>query len=89
MHQKKIINFADNKKRYDMNMRDKIEYVIVVLGEFARRYALTYKEAYNYIEAHRGFDVIDKSYNVEHLFSVEDAVDDVVKYCKRYGGALG
>jgi len=72
-----------------MNLRDKIEYIIVVLGEFARRHALSYKEAFNYIKAHRGFDIIDRGYNVEHLFSIEDAVDDVTKYCKRHGGALG
>lgn len=72
-----------------MNIRDKIEYVMVVLGEFARRHALTYKDAFNYIKAHRGFDLIDSGYEVEHLFSIEDAVDDITKYCKRYGGALG
>lgn len=72
-----------------MNPRDKIEYIIVVLGQFARRHTLTYKDAFNYIKAHHGFDIIDKGYSVEHLFSIEDAVSDVTKYCKRYGGTLG
>lgn len=72
-----------------MNVRDKIEYVVVVLGEFARRHALSYKEAFNYLKVHRGFDLLDNGYNVEHLFSIEDAVTDVTKYCKRYGGTIG
>jgi len=72
-----------------MDIRDKIEYVVVVLGEFARRHSLSYKDAFNYISEHRGFDIIDKGYEVEHLFSIEDAVDDLTKYCKRFGGAIG
>lgn len=62
---------------------------MIVLGQFARRHSLSYKDAFNYIKTHRGFDIIDKGYLVEHLFSIEDAVDDVTNYCKRYGGTLG
>lgn len=72
-----------------MDIKDKIEYIVVVMGEFARRHGLDYKDAFNYIRKYRGMDLLDNGYKVEHLFSIEDAVDDVTRYCKRYGGQIG
>ena len=41
-----------------------------------------------YIGTHVALAFLDKGYDVEHLFSIEDAVDDLTAYCKRQGGQL-
>lgn len=45
-------------------------------------------ESFNYLRSWKGIDFLDKGYEVGHLFSIEDAVDDLTAYCKRQGGEL-
>lgn len=70
-----------------MELKDKIEYIVVVIGEFARQHKQTLQQAYGYLKQHRGIEFLDQSYEVEHLFSIEDAVDDLTEYCHRQEGA--
>lgn len=71
-----------------MNVKDKIEYILIVIGEFARLHGLSMKDAYRYIKTYHGMEIIDDGYDIEHTFSIEDAVDDVTKYCHKYGGSI-
>lgn len=71
-----------------MVLKDKIEYILVVVGEFARVHNLSIQEAFKYLKEHRGLEIIDDGYEIEHTFSIEDAVQDLTKYCQRFGGKL-
>lgn len=68
--------------------KDKIEYTVICISEFAKKHRLTLPQASNYLKRWKGIDFIDKGYDVEHLFSIEDAVDDLTAYCQRQGGQL-
>lgn len=70
------------------NIKDKIEYIVICISEFARKHKLTLQQAYNYLKQCRGIEFLDKGYDVEHLYSIEDAVDDLTDYCHRQGGQL-
>lgn len=69
-----------------MNIKDKVEYIVIVISEFARKHSVNLQQAYNYLKRYRGIEFLNKGYDVEHLFSIEDAVDDVTAYCRRQGG---
>lgn len=69
-----------------MNIKDKVEYIVIVITEFARQHSFTLQQAYRYLKQYRGIEFLDKGYDVEHLFSIEDAVDDLTDYCRRQGG---
>ena len=71
-----------------MNVKDKIEYILIVVGEFARLHKLTMLSAFRYIKAYGGMEILDEGYNIEHTFSIEDAVADVTNYCRRNGGGI-
>ena len=71
-----------------MDIRDKIEYIIIVVGEFARINKMSMHAAYRYIKNYGGMEIIDDGYDVEHTFSIDDAVADVTNYCKRNGGSI-
>ena len=68
--------------------KSKIEYIVVCISEFANRFNLSSQQAYAYLKRYKGIDYLDEFYDVEHLFSIEDAVDDVTNMCKRNGGTL-
>lgn len=72
----------------DTTLRNKIEYIVVCISEFANRHALTFRQAFNYLDFYQGINFLDKCYEAEHQFSIEDAIDDLSEYCRRHGGAL-
>ncbi|MCM1451048.1 MAG: DUF3791 domain-containing protein [Clostridium sp.] len=63
--------------------KEKIEYIVVVVGEFARQYNISYKDAYWFIRRNNGLDLLDKGYSVEHTFSIEETIHNIHKYCTR------
>lgn len=72
----------------ETKIKDKIEFIVICISEFAKKHQLTLPQSFNYLKRWRGIDFLDKGYEVEHLFSIEDAVDDLTDYCKRQGGQL-
>lgn len=72
----------------DFNLKDKVEYIVICISEFARVHKLSMQQAFMYLKQCRGIEFLDKNYDVEHLFSIEDAVDDLTNICKRNGGVL-
>ena len=65
-----------------------IEYLICVIGAFARQFSLTNAKAYQYLREFKGLDFLTRHYGVEHTQSIEDAVEDCTIVCQRHGGAL-
>ena len=70
------------------NVKDKVEYIIILINEFARTYSLTSNQAYRYLERYKAIDFIDKHYGIAHTQRFEDVVADITAYCRRFGGAI-
>lgn len=61
----------------EKDIKDKIEYIVICISEFAKKPKLMLPESFNYLRSWKGIDFLDKGYEVGHLFSIEDAVDDL------------
>ena len=70
------------------NIKDKIEWTIIFVWEFGRKYGLTMKQAFNYLSRFNGIDFIDRHYGYVHTQSFASMVDDIAEYCHRHGGTL-
>lgn len=70
------------------NIRDVFEYIIALVNEFAKKFGLSDKQAYQYIRAHKGIDFIEQNYGIIHTLDFKEAVDGVTNYCRRFGGEL-
>lgn len=68
--------------------RNKIEYIVMLITEFAKRYKMTSQEAYRYLTRYRGFELCDIHYGIMHTLSLNDNLDSLYKYCKKNGGTL-
>ena len=86
------VNFRCSKRLKtlvtDSELKNKIEYIIAVISEFAAAHSLNTSQAYRYLERFKGIDFVNRFYNVEHTLSFEDVVEDLTAYCHRKGGAL-
>ena len=67
---------------------DILEYIIALVSEFANKFSLPEKNAYNYIYFHGGIEFIEQNYGIMHTLSFDDAVEDVATYCRKSGGEL-
>lgn len=65
-----------------------LEYIICCIGAFAERFSITNGQAYQYLQKYKGLEFLQKHYNIEHTFSIEDAVEDCANICLRHGGTL-
>ena len=70
------------------NLHDIFEYLIALINEFARKFGLSDKQAFNYINRHQGIDFVEKNYGIIHTLDFDEAVDSVAQYCRRTGGEL-
>jgi hypothetical protein len=68
--------------------RKVLAYIIACIGEFARATGLSVQEAFRYLNSHGGIDFLMEYYDVEHLLSVDDAVDDLKTVTRNAGGMI-
>jgi hypothetical protein len=69
--------------------KDKLDWTMVFIYEFGKRFGLTVKQAFNYLSRFKGIEFIDKHYDYAHTQSFESMIDDIATLCRRMGGELG
>ena len=72
----------------DYNISDKLEWILIFIGEFGRKYGLTMKQAFNYLNRYQGMAFLDKHYDYVHTQSFPSMIDDITDYCQRKGGEI-
>ena len=55
-------------------IRNKVEYIVVMIAEFAKAKHLTESQAFRYL--------------IAHTLRMEDVLNDITDYCRRHGGAI-
>lgn len=68
--------------------KDKLDWTMVFIYEFGKRFGLTVKQAFNYLSRFKGIEFIDKHYDYAHTQSFESMIDDIATLCRRMGGEL-
>ncbi len=68
--------------------RDIMEYIIALVSEFAKKFDLSNRQAFNYIRNHQGISFIEQNYGIIHTLDFKEAVDSVAIYCRKTGGLL-
>ena len=69
-------------------LSDIIEYLFVIIDDFAGAFNLTDSQAYNYIRNHNGINFVKNNYGVMHTLDYCEAVESVAAFCRRNGGKL-
>jgi hypothetical protein len=69
-------------------VRDRIEYIIAFVNEFAQRFGLTDSQAYRYLKTYDAISAINQHYGALHTQDFHGNVEDVATYCRRMGGLL-
>ena len=67
---------------------DKIEYLVLLVAEFAAQNRISEAMAYRYLNQYGALALCNKHYKVMHTLSVEDNIHTLQEYCQRRGGNL-
>lgn len=69
-------------------VKDKIQYLVAFIAEFASKYNLTQPQAVRYLQRYHALELFDKHYDFLHTQSFASNIEDVTAYCRRFGGQL-
>ena len=67
-------------------LKKKINYTVACVNEFAKKFEITEKEAFQYLEKFKGILFLKEHYEIEHTLSLEDAIEDLSRVCRTNGG---
>ena len=65
-----------------------VGYTVALISEFAAKFGILPKQAYNYMKRFQGLDYLYKHYGVLHTYSFEDSVEAITEVCRHNGGKL-
>lgn len=68
--------------------QNKLKFIVALVAEFSRTYQLKQKQAFNYLHRFKGFDFLEKHYDIMHTQSFEDVIESLAIVCHRNGGKL-
>ncbi|MEE1289035.1 MAG: DUF3791 domain-containing protein [Bacteroidaceae bacterium] len=67
---------------------NRLRYMIALIAEFANKFGIGEKQAYNYLVRFKGMEHLSSYYDVIHTQSFDDAVETMVQVCGNNGGGL-
>ena len=67
---------------------DKIESIVMSIGEFGRTHSIPSHEAYAYLLKYKGIDYLDKYHTIGSCAPIESVVEDLSKVCYNNGGRI-
>jgi hypothetical protein len=74
-------------KHLNMSMYE-IPYLTACIQAFGRRFSMTRQAAFLYLHEYKGLAFLIEFFDVEHLQSMDETIDDLLIICQKNGGTL-
>lgn len=65
-----------------------IPFLTACIHAFSQRFSMTRQAAFQYLQKHKGLGFLIEFYDVEHLQSMDETIDDLCIVCQKNGGKL-
>ena len=65
-----------------------INFIVICINEFAKKFKMTTKEAYIYLRDFKGIAFLQENYEAEHMVGLDDTMDDLKQVCINNGGNI-
>ena len=69
-------------------LRKRIDYTVACVSEFANKYNLTQKAAFQFLYDYKAIEFLKECYDIEHTLSFDDAIEDMERICSKNGGVI-
>ena len=64
------------------------KFITSAVQAFARRFAITRQTSFRYLQQHKALAFLVEFYDVLHLQSMDDTIDEMLIICRQNGGTL-
>lgn len=68
--------------------KNMVDYFVICINEFAKRYDMGPDDAIVYLDKYNGLQFLEDFYDVQHMLSFDETVDNLTVICQRHGGEL-
>ena len=76
--------FITDNSQFNSNMsKYEIPYLTASIQAFAQRFSMTRQAAFRYLHEHKGLAFLIEFFDVEHLQSMDETIDDLLIVCKK------
>ena len=82
LHPYELISNRKKMSKYE------IPFLTACIQAFGRRFAMTRQAAFRYLQKHKGLSFLIEFYDVEHLQSMDETINDLLIICQQNGGTL-
>ena len=65
-----------------------IPFLSACIRAFGHRFAMKRQAAFRYLHKYKSIAFLIEFYDVEHLQSMDETIDDLIHICQKNGGAL-
>ena len=69
-------------------LKNKINFTVACVDEFAQKNNLSVKEAFQYLFQFKGIEFIKENYEVEHTLDFGTIIEDLGMLCRKNEGVL-
>ena len=59
----------------EVPVKDKIEYTVALVSDFAKKYSLSTTQAFNYLDRFNAITLLEQHYNIAHTLAYSEMVD--------------
>ena len=63
-----------------------INYLVICINDFAERFAMDSKAAYRFLAKFGGIEFLLQHYEIEHILSLDETIEDLEMVCRQNGG---
>ena len=82
---KKAVNLQAELFKTDMSKYE-IPFLTSAIQAFANQFGMTRQAAFRYLQQYKALAFLIEFYDVEHLQSMDDTIDDMLIVCRQNGG---
>ena len=68
--------------------KNMVDYFVICVNEFAKRYGLGQDAALSYLDKYKGLQFLEEFYDVQHMLSFDETVENLTVICRKNGGGL-
>jgi hypothetical protein len=68
--------------------RNVIDYIVACVNEFSDAHDMDCVSGFDYLHTHNGVTFLERNYDVEHSYPIEDTVQSLASVCRHNGGTL-
>ena len=71
-----------------MYISKRVDYLVALINEFGRKFSLSDREAYLYLQKYGAIAIYDDCYEYLHTQSFDCATQELAQFCQRNGGSV-